>query len=245
MKHASNIQVSRFGVGNVLENQRRISFFIGEIEISCSAGGSTVATLAATYIHLLILIYKALRIVTEAKYCTKWRIEVHPCWNSACKAFLMIFRSQMRRFHLYPKISCVYFLFLRGKLIYIGQTVDLRSRMMKHNYGYLADSLRYIPCRAEKLEEYEKRLIKILKPLSNQQYNKPNYIKIPYKVPKWAHFYDRMMSFNEAIETGNHPWDKCSLKNHLHEAKKKFKYYYKTYGYKGTFLDTTITQHPF
>jgi hypothetical protein len=112
-----------------------------------------------------------------------------------------------------------------------------------HAFNYLYDSLRYIKCCPGKLEEYEKRLIKILKPLANQQFNttNPNRITLPYEVPKWAHYYDRILSFTDAIETGDHPWSKATLGGHLHTAKKKFKYYYKTHGYKGTFLDTTIT----
>lgn len=148
----------------------------------------------------------------------------------------------MRDFHKHPKICCIYFLFLKGKLIYIGQTVDLRNRMCSHAFDYLYDSLRYICCQPDKLEEYEKRLIKILKPLANRTYNtaNPNRIKIPYRVPKWAHHYNRILSFSDAIKTGNHPWRTSTLGWLLKEAKTKFRYYYKAHGYKGTFMDTTI-----
>lgn len=148
----------------------------------------------------------------------------------------------MRRFLTYPKICCIYFLFTRGKLIYIGQTTDLRNRMLSHTFNYLHDSIRYIRCRPEKLEEYEKRLIKILKPLANQAFNTANAsrVTLPYKEPKWARHYSRAMIFKEALETGNHPWNKVTLEGYMGYENKKFKYYYKAHGYKGTFLDQTI-----
>jgi len=148
----------------------------------------------------------------------------------------------MRRFHRHPKICCIYFLFLKGKLIYIGQTKDLRARMTSHAFNYRHDSIRYIKCRPEKLEEYEKRLIKILKPLANGSYNtgNPNRIKLPYIDPKWAYHYDRFLMYSEVLDTGDHPWSKNTLKYRLLSHKKKFQYYYKAHSYKGTFLDTTI-----
>lgn len=151
----------------------------------------------------------------------------------------------VRHFNTLPKICCIYFLFIRGKLIYIGQTTDLRSRMSGHHFNYIYDSIRYIRCVPTKLKEYEKRLIKILKPLANWEHNftNPNRIKrLPYRAPKWASHYDRMLIFSEAKKTGNHPW-KDGLQWHLNHEKEKFKYYYKAHGFKGTFLDPTMV-HP-
>lgn len=156
-----------------------------------------------------------------------------------CASFMLIFAHAMRDFHKHPKICCIYFLFLHGKLIYIGKTVDLRSRMFSHGLKYLHDSMRYICCLPEKLDEYEKRLIKILKPITNNHYNKrnPNRAKVPYKAPKWAIYYDRLLSVENHLKSGDHVG---LARVRTYQMEKKFKYYYRTYGYKGTILDTTI-----
>lgn len=152
----------------------------------------------------------------------------------------------MRNNAVYRKISCIYFLFLRGKLIYIGQTTDLIARMGSHHYEHLHDCIRWIPCPIEKLEEYEKRLIKILKPLGNWAYSVgfTSRIKFNYRYPVWLSFYKKIRIYTKALKEGlyrNLSLD--TIKENLRQAKAKFRRYYRRYGYDGTFLDTTIN-HP-
>lgn len=152
----------------------------------------------------------------------------------------------MRNNAVYQKICCVYFLFLRGRLIYIGQTTDLIARMASHDHEHQHDSIRWIVCRREKLEEYEIRLIKILKPLANYAHNACNTsrVKLNYKKPKWLSFYKWIGRYTNALKTGSYRrLDPDTIRWHLKEAKAKFRYYYRTQGYKGTFLDESIN-HP-
>ncbi|HMG92370.1 MAG TPA: GIY-YIG nuclease family protein [Chryseolinea sp.] len=140
-----------------------------------------------------------------------------------------------------PKICCVYFLFLKRQLIYIGQTTDFRKRMSGHEYQYLHDSVRWIECPKDKLEHYEKRLIKILKPLANYQFNRANpvRVKLSYKHPAWIRFYNLMNIYSKALESGRKygPQNPDTTRYKLKEATREFKSRYKRNGYKGTFLD--------
>jgi hypothetical protein len=136
-----------------------------------------------------------------------------------------------------PKICCVYFLFLKKQLIYIGQTVDFRKRMSGHEYQYLHDSVRWIECPKDKLEHYEKRLIKILQPLANYQFNKKNRdrVKLTYKHPIWVNYWNRMNRISKGLESGRK--DPDTTRYYLKQATREFKSRYKRQGYKGTFLD--------
>jgi hypothetical protein len=85
------------------------------------------------------------------------------------------------------RICCVYFLFRDGKLIYIGQSIDLHSRLISHLFTTKHfDSFRYIACSPESVVYYERRLIRYFKPMLNIQYsgNKPAEYYAPERPKK-------------------------------------------------------------
>lgn len=63
------------------------------------------------------------------------------------------------------KLCGIYFLYKRKKLVYIGQTINLLSRLYSHEIDF--DAIRFIPCRQFDLEKYEVRWIKKFKPKNN------------------------------------------------------------------------------
>jgi hypothetical protein len=62
-------------------------------------------------------------------------------------------------------MSGIYFLFINGNLIYIGQSIDVHRRLKGHSITY--HTYRIIPCPVDKLLYYEKRLINYFKPELN------------------------------------------------------------------------------
>jgi len=85
------------------------------------------------------------------------------------------------------RISCIYFLFLKGKLIYVGRTKNLSARFWMSGFGNY-DLLRWIECDPDKLLEYKRRIIKIMKPqpLDNCKFKKPS----------WFYYYECMVRFD-------------------------------------------------
>jgi hypothetical protein len=67
----------------------------------------------------------------------------------------------------YP--PCIYFLYKENTLIYIGQTINLPSRVSYHfnNSGKTFDTVYYIPIPESELLEVEKKLIKQFLPPTN------------------------------------------------------------------------------
>lgn len=68
------------------------------------------------------------------------------------------------------KIVGIYFLYRDNKLIYIGQTTDLHSRLASHRSAATTkfDYFRLIPCSRFRLKHYESRLIAYFKPELNR-----------------------------------------------------------------------------
>ena len=64
---------------------------------------------------------------------------------------------------------CLYFLFDKSEIIYIGQTGDLRARLHSHKDKKFTN-FRAILCAPEDLNRYEERWIKKFKPTHNKQY---------------------------------------------------------------------------
>jgi len=62
---------------------------------------------------------------------------------------------------------CIYFLIKEGKVIYIGQTKDLKTRLHGHK-SKKYDSVRYIVCKPDMLNHYETRWIKKFLPVYNK-----------------------------------------------------------------------------
>ena len=65
-----------------------------------------------------------------------------------------------------PIISAVYLLIRDSKVLYVGQTVDLLSRLESHHYGFGAD-IWYVQVPDEQLKNVERRLIRKFKPEYN------------------------------------------------------------------------------
>ena len=60
----------------------------------------------------------------------------------------------------------VYFLILDGKVIYIGQSMDVKKRIRQH-FEKRFDSFACIPCAMEDLERLEGAYMNLLKPPQN------------------------------------------------------------------------------
>lgn len=136
-------------------------------------------------------------------------------------------------------------MFLKGELVYIGQTVNLRSRMFKHPLEFEHDCIRYIKCPKEKLKEYEKRLIKILGPKKNSHHQTPeNKLKhmfhryYSYKTPYWMYFYESCTLIKAALKHRDFKYQsKEDLEHDLEVKTLQFEHFYKKLGYKGTYLE--------
>lgn len=65
----------------------------------------------------------------------------------------------------------IYFLIRNRKIIYIGQSTDVMRRLREHCQSCWFTKFRVIECDYSRLDEYEKRLIKLFKPPLNTQHN--------------------------------------------------------------------------
>ncbi|MDW3118369.1 MAG: hypothetical protein R8G60_11735 [Roseovarius pacificus] len=63
----------------------------------------------------------------------------------------------------------VYVFFKNGRAIYVGQSVDLRRRLLEHCNRYGTCDLYIIPCKREDLLNVEAMMIHSLKPTNNTQ----------------------------------------------------------------------------
>jgi len=77
--------------------------------------------------------------------------------------------GELEELGIRPRICGVYFLLFRGQVVYVGQSKDVVARINRHIDEHLKefDRVLYLPCPAELLDYYEKRLIVLLRP----QYN--------------------------------------------------------------------------
>lgn len=72
---------------------------------------------------------------------------------------------------VFKETGYIYFLIYRKEIIYIGQTVDIITRVRTYlTYAYF-DDIRLIECPVDKLRHYEKRLIGYFKPKVNSTHN--------------------------------------------------------------------------
>lgn len=63
--------------------------------------------------------------------------------------------------------SGVYFLINNGKVVYVGQSVNVFARMMYHQNGRKFDSFAYVPCATKHLDVLESLYIHCLRPPEN------------------------------------------------------------------------------
>lgn len=61
----------------------------------------------------------------------------------------------------------VYFLYLGGRVVYVGQTTNLTARIGDHVKSKQFDAIKYKPTAPERLKASESRWIKRLKPVLN------------------------------------------------------------------------------
>lgn len=68
-----------------------------------------------------------------------------------------------------PKKHCgIYFLIRNGRVTYVGQTVNILTRISSHALAKRFDSWSWIPCAKEELMAMERRYIETLKPTRNK-----------------------------------------------------------------------------
>ena len=66
----------------------------------------------------------------------------------------------------------VYFLVQDGAIVYIGQSIDIRLRLLSQGNRHQFDSVFYLPCDAADLNDLEKSLILALEPAQNGSHRK-------------------------------------------------------------------------
>jgi hypothetical protein len=62
---------------------------------------------------------------------------------------------------------CIYFLLSLSKVVYVGQTTDLRGRIGAHRRDKLFDRVLFLPAPPEDLDRMESRFVGLLKPKYN------------------------------------------------------------------------------
>lgn len=66
------------------------------------------------------------------------------------------------------RFSGIYFLIKKGKVVYIGKSIDVLCRAFFGGHRIHFDSVRVIKCDPKRLSEYERRLIIIFRPKHNK-----------------------------------------------------------------------------
>lgn len=66
------------------------------------------------------------------------------------------------------KGHCIYFLIDSGMVVYIGQTINIKTRLLEHRKNKQFDNHRVIYCSFNKLNFYEERWINKFKPKYNK-----------------------------------------------------------------------------
>jgi hypothetical protein len=86
--------------------------------------------------------------------------------------------------HKYVHVDpCVYFLVQGAEVVYIGQSVNIGSRIHSHLKDKRFDSVYYVRVHRESLDEFEGALIRALKPCLNRPNKAPSSI-FPERVLK-------------------------------------------------------------
>lgn len=67
----------------------------------------------------------------------------------------------------YVEATGVYFLVKYPKVVYVGQSTNIYSRMQNHKHGKDFDAFAYIPCKRELLDKLESLYIHLLRPKLN------------------------------------------------------------------------------
>ena len=67
---------------------------------------------------------------------------------------------------------CIYFLFYRGEVVYIGQSQNLHSRLWQHTMPKdpdrkIFDEVRYFACKRDRVLDVEARFVLLIRPRLN------------------------------------------------------------------------------
>lgn len=81
-----------------------------------------------------------------------------------------VYTPKNKRDYENNKVSAVYVLVKDDKVIYVGQSIDLFSRLDSHHYGFGAQ-VYYIETLPEDLQKLEKKLIRKFSPIFNNGYD--------------------------------------------------------------------------
>lgn len=110
-------------------------------------------------------------------------------------------------------------------------------------YAYFHDSFRWIECPPNKLKHYEKRLIKLLKPVLNSHHNTNNPKRDSinmrqFKKPQWMYYYSQFCSITRCLDKKLYPESEVPEMEHRAVVSEvEFEHYYDKHGFKGTILD--------
>lgn len=80
-----------------------------------------------------------------------------------------------------PVISGIYFLIRDGRIIYVGQSRNLASRLATHAQSRVFDRWHAIPCEVERLNEVESAYIRLFLPDDNRDAFSRKMRRIPRK----------------------------------------------------------------
>ena len=75
-------------------------------------------------------------------------------------------------------VGYIYFLLQDQTVVYVGKTIDYRTRLRSGHRDKTYNCVRIIPCRTDEMGEYEKRWIRRFRPYYNQQFH-PNKNHVP------------------------------------------------------------------
>ena len=72
-----------------------------------------------------------------------------------------------QKYSLNENMQCVYFLYQKEKLVYIGKTKDLLSRLSYHKKNKIFDSYSFLKCETNEIDVIERILINKFLPFYN------------------------------------------------------------------------------
>lgn len=78
----------------------------------------------------------------------------------------------------------IYFLSLNGEVIYIGQSLNLLSRIGSHAASFYFDDVSYMPCEEKDLNELERRYVRAFMPKLNKIIPSPIYRRKDFIYPQ-------------------------------------------------------------
>ena len=90
-----------------------------------------------------------------------------PSGDLTIPAALVPYADGLLEFHESACAPCTYFLVSRGTVVYVGQTINLASRIGEHRQDKLFDRVFHLPTPRHKLDRTERHFIEVFKPKYN------------------------------------------------------------------------------